>query len=111
MPSPQGTNVQLSMGAQLEQNSMIILIVLVVLFWPAAAILGYLAYSEFETKKRALYAQFWQHMFQTLGAPAQALPATGYAPGYAAAPAPVNAAPGYGPPPQAPPGGYRPPGQ
>jgi hypothetical protein len=116
MPSAQGTTIQMSVGADLDQSSMIMFVLCLVLFWPAAAVLGYLAHSDFETKRRAFYMQFWQHMGQSLGAPMQALPAPGFAhpqPGFApqAAAQAGYGPPGHGPPGHGPPGGYGPPGQ
>jgi hypothetical protein len=112
MPSAQGTTIQISVGADLEQTNMILFVLCLVLFWPAAAVLGYLAHSDFETKRRAFYMQFWQHVGQALGAPTQALPAPGFThgppPGFAPQAAPQES---YGPPGYGPPGGYRPPGQ
>ena len=63
-----GTTVEVTVGAELDTTSIVILVVLLVLFWPVAVVLGYLGYDDF-TKRRA-YAMHlaWQHLAAASGA-------------------------------------------
>jgi hypothetical protein len=58
-PSPGGTSVQLQVGAELETMSIVILVVCVLLFWPIALVLGYLAYDDFQKRRAAMMYAIW----------------------------------------------------
>ena len=62
-----GTSVEVTVGAELDTSSIVILVVLLVLFWPVALVLGYLGYDDF-TKRRA-YAMHmvWQNLAAAAG--------------------------------------------
>jgi hypothetical protein len=66
MPAPGGMGVQITTGAEVDQNGWIILIVLLVFFWPAALLVGYLGYDDFNKRRQVIHQQIWAQ----LGAPA-----------------------------------------
>ena len=105
MPQGDGQWVEIHQSSTLDGTNVLIFIVLVVVFWPAAAVLGYLAWQGVQTRQgannHALYHAMGPMLAGTPGGafgPPMGPPAAGaYGP---------PAGGGYGPPPA---GGYGPP--
>ncbi len=76
VPSPQGTVLEVRVGAQVDSTMMIVFIVLMVFFWPAGLVCGFLAHGDFTTKRNFLLHATWQSLTTQLG------PATATAYGY-----------------------------
>lgn len=76
VPSPQGTVLEVRVGAQVDSTMMVVFIVLMVFFWPAGLICGFLAHGDFTSKRNFLLHATWQALTAQLG------PATTTAYGY-----------------------------
>lgn len=70
-PGPQGAQVQVRYGASLSQGAVIALVVLVLVFWPVAALLAWLAYKDFTTRRLSTFPMVWHALTP------QALPPAG----------------------------------
>jgi hypothetical protein len=66
-PTQGGTSVEIRLGAEIESSWIAIYIVMVLLFWPIALILGYMGYDEFQKKRTMMFQGIWQN----LGGPQQ----------------------------------------
>ncbi len=58
-----GTNVDLSVNAQITDEGLVVGAVSAVVFWPVAVVGGALSYSEYETDARNLMIAFWQFLY------------------------------------------------
>ena len=58
-----GTNVDLSLNAQITDEGLVVGAVSAVVFWPVAVVGGALSYSEYETDARNLMIAFWQFLY------------------------------------------------
>jgi len=94
MTTPDGTNVHVTVGAQLEQNGLIAIVVLAFFFFPAAVVLGVIAYSDFTSRRLAVMEAIFSRLSAATGTPALAV---GFAP---VVPYPVPPPPGPVPPPR-----------
>jgi hypothetical protein len=66
MKSPSGFSLELHSGADLEGNGAMLLLVLAVFFFPAALIIGFLAYQEVQQRQAVLHHAVWSpvsHLF------------------------------------------------
>jgi hypothetical protein len=61
-PAQGGTAVQVQIGAELDTTSIVILVVCVLLFWPVAAVLGYMGYDDFQKRRTAIMYAIWQNL-------------------------------------------------
>lgn len=68
-----GSNVDLSLDAQITDEGLVLGAVSAVVFWPVAVVGGAVSYSEYETDARNLMLAFWQYL-DSIGAPAGARP-------------------------------------
>jgi hypothetical protein len=76
MPSAQGTVLEVRVGAQLDSTMLVLGILLMVFFWPAGLVCGFLAHGDFTAKRAMLIHNIWQALSAQLG------PATPTAYGY-----------------------------
>jgi hypothetical protein len=58
-----GSNVDLSLNAQITDEGLVVGAVSAVVFWPVAVVGGALSYSEYETDARNLMIAFWQFLY------------------------------------------------
>ncbi len=58
--APSGTNVDLSLNAQITDEGLIAGAVSAVLFWPVAVVGGAVSYSDYESDSNNLMMAFWQ---------------------------------------------------
>jgi hypothetical protein len=96
-PGQGGTMAEVRVGAEVDTTSLVIFGVLFFFFFPAAVLVGYLAYDDFQKRRTGMIHAIWQN----LGAGPPAFHGGGQ-PGYGAPP-PGYPPPGNPPPPQ---GGY-----
>ena len=68
--APNGTNVDLSLNAQITDEGLIAGAVSAVIFWPVAVVGGAVSYSDYESDSANLMMAFWQFLgsFSTAGA-------------------------------------------
>jgi hypothetical protein len=59
MPGPGGLGVQITTGAEVDQTGWILLCVMLVFFWPAALVVGYLGYDDFNKRRQIVHQQIW----------------------------------------------------
>ncbi len=64
-----GTNVDLSLNAQITDEGLIAGAVSAVLFWPVAVVGGAVSYSDYETDSSNLMNAFWQFVYSTASPP------------------------------------------
>lgn len=95
MTTPDGTSVHVTVGAQVEQNSLIVFVLLCFFFFPAALVLGLLAYNDFTSRRLVVMESVFSRISAATGKPGLAV---GFAPQ------------GPYPPPYPQPGGGPPPG-
>ncbi len=69
-----GTNVDLSLNAQITDEGLVVGAVSAVVFWPVAVVGGALSYSEYETDARNLMIAFWQFLYAPAASPGTAVP-------------------------------------
>ncbi len=65
-----GTGVQITIGAELDTTGWVLFILAAVFFWPAAVLIGFLAYDDFNKRRQYALQVFWSQ----LGAPAAPSP-------------------------------------
>jgi hypothetical protein len=85
MQSPSGYSLELNSWADLEGNGVILLCVLGVFFFPAALIIGFLAYQEMTQRQAAVHHAVWSPVSHLFVAPNFAPPFAAQAsgpPGY-----------------------------
>ena len=66
MPSPSGFSVEFQSWAELESNGLILFCMLGLFFFPAAAIIGFLAYQELVQRQSVVHHAVWaplSHLF------------------------------------------------
>ncbi|HEY1695738.1 MAG TPA: hypothetical protein VGG39_26400 [Polyangiaceae bacterium] len=73
MPAPGGTAVQITIGAEVDTTGWILFVVCCVFFWPAAALIGFLGYDDFNKRRQYALQVFWSQ----LGAPPMQPPMPG----------------------------------
>ena len=56
---PQGTTVEVRVGAQIDQSALVVGILLLLFFWPAAIVCGILANNDFQQKRAAVIQGIW----------------------------------------------------
>jgi hypothetical protein len=74
-----GTNVDLSLNAQITDEGLVVGAVSAVLFWPVAVVGGAVSYSDYETDSGNLMMAFWQFLYSAAapaGAPHPPAPET-----------------------------------
>ncbi len=110
MPVQNGFSVDARVGADLQTNGIIILIVSWIFFFPLAIILGVLGYQDWQTRQTQLLAAIWAPVQNRMLAPPQ--PQYGAPQQQYGAPVQQQQAPGqgFGPPEGAPPPQGGPPG-
>jgi len=85
MTTPDGTNVHVTVGAQLEQNALIIIVLLGLFFFPGAIILALIAYNDFTSRRTMVLESIFGRISAATGKPAMAVgfgPPAPYAPPY-----------------------------
>jgi hypothetical protein len=88
--------IDLVLSGTLTQNGIILLVILSVLIWPLAIILGFLSYTKLEDKSKSFSYYFWDSLNKYTGKTgAPSMPAVGFAP-----PPPPPPPPPPAPPPQ-----------
>ena len=85
MTTPDGTSVAVTVGAQVEQNALIVFILLCFFFPPAALVLGLIGYSDFMSRRLVLLEGVYSRLSAAIGKPATPV---GFAPAAAHAAAP-----------------------
>jgi hypothetical protein len=77
MTTADGTNVAVTVGAQLEQNALIVFVLSCFFFFPMALVLGLLAYNDFTSRRFVLMESIFARISAATGKPPLAV---GYAP-------------------------------
>jgi hypothetical protein len=92
MTTPDGTSVHVTVGAQIEQNALIVFILMCFFFFPAALIIGLLAYNDFTSRRFVVMEGVFARISAATGKPGLAV---GFMPGtpYAVPPTPGPAPP------------------
>jgi hypothetical protein len=65
-PSPQGFYPDVQVSADVEGSGIAVFVVMWLVFFPVAIVLGYMAYSDFTTRIPQIHASIWaplQHLF------------------------------------------------
>jgi hypothetical protein len=59
VPTPDGTGVRITIGAEVDSTGWVLFILAAVFMWPAAVIIGFLAYDDFNKKRLATLQMIW----------------------------------------------------
>ena len=69
-----GSNVDLTLNAQITDEGLVAGAVSAVIFWPVAVVGGALSYSEYGTDARNLMIAFWQFLYAPSGSAGSGVP-------------------------------------